>query len=315
MKKLLKLFASYKIALLTMSLLALFFILSTFIPQIDAGSASLVAESLSFFSSIFTIIGLDHFFSSALFYFLFSIFIINLSACTILRLLTQIKKKKNRRFGPDILHIGLLLLCAAGLISSIYRENYFVWLYKNARVKTPNDFILTLNDYKEEYYKDNRIKDYISIVTVEKNNTIVKDKYLLTVNNPLKIGEFELFQTSSRTNTQLVLSRNKEETTLTNGNKFIINNIEYVFMGVQKSETSTAAAFTINSEKILLPLQTSYTDKNQKEIFFVKELIEVKESGLSIIKDPGISLMYVGFFVVMLGLIVIVVYKLKEIQI
>ena len=228
MKKLLKILGSIKLAFITIALLTLFFIFSTFIPQIDAGLQQPEGANSLFFSIIFSFLGLDHFFSSPVFYFLFGIFIINLSACTLNRILTQIKKKKNRRIGPDILHIGLLFLCAGGLISSLYRENYFVWLYTNDRVETPNGFILTLNDYSEEVYTDGRIKEYKSVITLEKDGKIIKDKYPLTVNNPLKINDYDLFQTSSRNNTVLILSRKKEDITLVPGNKFLLNNIEFI---------------------------------------------------------------------------------------
>lgn len=68
------------------------------------------------------------YFGSALFLVPVALFFLNLSACTISRLRRELGKKTRRRHGPDILHLGLLLLIIGGIITSTARKEGLVML-------------------------------------------------------------------------------------------------------------------------------------------------------------------------------------------
>jgi len=142
----LKIFKSIRLALILIGYLVVTSIVATLIPQ---------GKKISFYAQYFSypvyriIIGLniDNFFRSLLFIIPLSIFTINLAVCTVTRIINRFRSKLPLRLGADIIHVGLLLLIFAGVITLFARKEGFVFLAPGDVVSLPNGYELKLKSF------------------------------------------------------------------------------------------------------------------------------------------------------------------------
>ena len=161
---------SVKLAVVLLVLLALFAIAGGgIIPQGKA--ASYYIEHFSGAGSrIILALALDHVFSSFLFLLISAIFAINLTVCTFHRLTNELfKPREKRRHGPDLLHIGLIILLFGGILTSRSRTETFINLRKGDSARLPGGAKVVLVDLKYEQYPDGRPKSWESTVAIDKN--------------------------------------------------------------------------------------------------------------------------------------------------
>ena len=160
---------SVKLAVVLLVLLALFAIAGGIIPQGKAASYYIEHFSRSG-SRIILALALDHVFSSFLFLLVSAIFAINLTVCTFHRLTSEFfKPREKRRHGPDLLHIGLIILLFGGILTSRSRTETFINLRKGDSARLPGGAKLVLVDLKYEQYPDGRPKSWESTVAIDKN--------------------------------------------------------------------------------------------------------------------------------------------------
>jgi len=113
-------------------------------------------------------LGLDKVFTGLPFLALAALFTVNLTVCSFHRFANEIRKPRaNRRHGPDILHIGLLIFIFGGILSSRTRTEAFMYLGKGQAARLPDGATLTLVDLREERYPDGRPKSWESSVVID----------------------------------------------------------------------------------------------------------------------------------------------------
>jgi len=113
-------------------------------------------------------LGLDRIFTGLPFLALASLFTVNLTICSFHRFASEMRKPRaNRRHGPDLLHIGLLIFVLGGILSSRTRTEAFIYLGKGQAARLPNGALLTLVDLREERYPDGRPKSWESSVAID----------------------------------------------------------------------------------------------------------------------------------------------------
>ncbi|MFA5852879.1 MAG: cytochrome c biogenesis protein ResB, partial [Spirochaetales bacterium] len=84
-------------------------------------------------------LGLDKIFTGLPFLALAALFTVNLTVCSFHRFANEIRKPRaNRRHGPDILHIGLLIFIFGGILSSRTRTEAFMYLGKGQAARLPD---------------------------------------------------------------------------------------------------------------------------------------------------------------------------------
>lgn len=160
---------SVKLAVVLLVLLALFAIAGGIIPQ--GKSASFYLQNYPGLGSrILLGLGLDHVFSSFLFLLVSAVFAVNLTVCTFHRLTNEFSKpREKRRHGPDLLHIGLIILLFGGILSSRSRTETFMNLRKGDSARLPGGAKIVLVDLKYDQYPDGRPKSWESTVAIDKN--------------------------------------------------------------------------------------------------------------------------------------------------
>ncbi len=184
-----------KLAVFLIGYLILTGVMATLVPQ-GQDPGVYVARYGRLVGEIIVQTGFSRFFTSILFFIPAFAFFINLSTCTVDRLLRETRKKGRRRHGPDILHVGLMLLAIGSVISFSSKQEGSVNLSVGDKVELPDSRILELTGFRYEAYADGRPKDWTSTVRVLKDGTVEKDGYAIRVNHPLKLGSLSLYQFS-----------------------------------------------------------------------------------------------------------------------
>jgi len=159
---------SIKLAVVLLVLLALFAIVGGIIPQGKAvdfyltkfpGASARVILALS----------LDHTFSSLEFLLVAAVFAMNLTVCTLHRLANEFAKPfKKRRHGPDLLHLGLIILLFGGIMTARTRSESVINLRKGESADLPDGSKIVLVDLLYQEYPDGRPKSFESIVAVNR---------------------------------------------------------------------------------------------------------------------------------------------------
>lgn len=254
--------------------------------------------------------GFSRFFGSVLFIIPAFLFFANLSACTVKRLLRELKRKSGRHHGPDVLHIGLMMLVIASIWSFAGQSRGSVSLSTGDVVALPNGATLRLDDFHFIRYDDGRPKDWVSIVTITKDGAIVKDGIEIRVNSPLRYDGMTFYQTSYNETVSLSLTDIRGiMVSLAQGETRKIENRSYLFMapdvdgknaivrvgdGANGGIVVKAAPGEIVGDMTVLGIQSNLV------------------SGLEAVSDPGYPLVFVSLMLIALGTSWTFFQKIKE---
>lgn len=316
----LRFFKSVRLALILIAYLVLTSIAATLIPQ--GRDAAYYSQAFSpFLSRLIIFTRFNTFFRSLLFLVPGTIFFINLLVCTVYRIVSRIKRKVAFRPGPDIIHIGLLIVMIAGVITLFGRKEGFTSIAPGDSVRIPGGYELTLDSFTYAVYEDGRPKDWISEVTYGKPGGKERT-YTIRVNKPFKAGRYNIFQYSYRdlsTITFTAVTETGEEksavlhpgdTIRTDKGKF-----QFVRVGTDPSGLVTFVSRTDQSpgkpravfyvtgtngrtETVLMEKGNSIGD------YVLTAAVPSLETGLQIVFDPGFTLILAGLLIMAAGLAV-----------
>jgi len=194
--KVIKFLSSVKFAIVMISLIVLLSLPATFISQ---NQSDLFYQQTYEGELGHLIVGLgyDHFFQSPLFLILVGLFWLNLLFCSIKRFRLQIQKRTQKKFGPDIIHLGLLLLVVFAIWSGFTRREGVIYLSRSDSLQLPSGRYLLLKDFKLETYEDGRPRLYSSQVSiVGPGGENLSETHYIEVNSPLRIDGLTIYQYS-----------------------------------------------------------------------------------------------------------------------
>ena len=174
MKRLFRLLASTRLALVLIGCLALGCVLATLVPG---------ALGRGYFRSAFFLVPA-------------ALFSVNLLACAAGRFARVRRAPPPRRHGPDILHLGLLAFIVAAVLSGAFRQGGVAQLAVGDRAELPGGELLTLESFSTERYPDGRPKKWTSVIRVERGGTTLVADYPLRVNHPLSVAGVTIYQAS-----------------------------------------------------------------------------------------------------------------------
>jgi len=106
------------------------------------------------------------------------------------------RKKTLGLFGSDIVHLGLLIILAGGIISglAVFRENLSLSEGQILPILKA-DFKIRLDKFETEYYPNGSVRDWKSTLTVIENGKPHLSK-IVEVNHPLSFKGFVFYQSS-----------------------------------------------------------------------------------------------------------------------
>jgi cytochrome c biogenesis protein ResB len=194
----LKALKSMRLALVLIAYIAVTGILASLLPQ---------GRESSFYYSIMPaplarlvlFSGFDDFYGSLPFLIPALLFFANLAACSADRFSRELKKGKARRHGPDIIHLGLILLLLGAVFGQVARQTHPSWqgfarLGNGDAARLPDGRLLVIKSLQNLKYPDGRDKDWISTVEVSEAGKTLISSYEIRVNHPLRMGSLSIFQ-------------------------------------------------------------------------------------------------------------------------
>jgi cytochrome c biogenesis protein ResB len=114
-------FRSVKLAVVLLLIIVILSIMATLIPQTqDPGLYFHAYPPL--LARVVIALGFDDFFRSLLFPVPVGVFFVNLSVCAVDRLVRRSEGRAKRRRGPDLIHVGLLVLIVGAMVSVFFRR-------------------------------------------------------------------------------------------------------------------------------------------------------------------------------------------------
>lgn len=306
---------SVKLALILIAYIIITSSLATIIPQ----GRDLVFYSKTYPLFVYWLIitlKFNIFYKSVLFLVPVSLFFISLSTCTFHRVFTRLRAGAKRRFGPDIIHIGLLLLMVGAIITVFGRTENTVYLEKNGSTTLSGGYKITLNFFKYLTYKNNLPKDWLSNVSVKKNGRVIKN-FTIEVNKPLKLGTFRIYQYNYIDKSQVFLSDYTGNTGILNpGYYFREGDATVYFKTVRKSpDTQSNSKPQAIFEEWLGDKKVHVFEIPEGgfiEGYKVEKVTFNMSTGLEIVKDPGVIPVIIAFMVILLGLGLTFIQKLGD---
>jgi cytochrome c biogenesis protein ResB len=286
-----------------------------------AAAASLVPQGLSSeaYHKAFPLIaggllalGLDHYFSSLLFLATVALFIVNLGSCTAYRLVSQFKKKGGkRRFGPDILHAGLLVLCLGAVLSAAGRTQVKASLSRGDEVALPGGQFLKLQDIELRRYPDGSPQSYIS--TVELRTGGASRLARISVNHPLKVGKISIYQTDYGRAASAILDSPSGGALRVYGGetKSLADGGKLLFMAVTGAGAEERGLFALTAEGRKDEVLRAGAGEEVAG-FKVRAFEEGEVSGLKIASDPGYPFALSGFLIIAIGLCLTYIQKIRD---
>ena len=269
------------------------------------------------------------FFKSLLFLIPLFVFFASLLSCTIERLARRFKNRMQIRFGPDIIHIGILVLMVGGLIRVYGRTEKMVYLGEGETARLSNGYEILLNSFEYLKYEDGRPKDWYSRVTVLRNDSPV-NTFTIEVNRPLRVGNLKLYQSSfSQDSTADLRESDGKIVTVRPGDYYMRADSIIVFRRVEAVQGSgfvdrdnrcPKEGYAVFEE---LTSPTSGKGHQLKAVhqvaisekiddFTVEKVCTWNSTGLQIVKDPSIPTVIAAFILIGMGVSLTFIQKIRE---
>jgi cytochrome c biogenesis protein len=242
------------------------------------------------------------------------------------------------RLGSDVVHISLLLILAGAIIGSFYGYKDFRGVYVGGTFAAPNEnFHIRLDNFWIDYYDTGQIRQYNSVLTVIEDDKEVLEKQIW-VNEPLYYKGVRFYQSNwgvawDRVEKAAIavmkkgsdepgdpVNINWEETEEIPGTPYSAKLVDFTADFAYDEQTSTVYSKSdeANNPAVMLEIyegekliSTPWLFLNYPGIFpsipdsdddlVVTGYRGVMYSGLSINKDPGTNVVWVGTAVMGLG--------------
>jgi cytochrome c biogenesis protein len=204
-------FASLKLTIPLLLLLAALSVIGTLIPQNATESEYLRLYSKDTYYLVRGL-GLTDMYHSWWFVAVLGLLAVNLIACSVRRLpglWRQVRTTHSgyARLGVYVTHLSVLLLLAAGVIGALWGFKGYVSIETGATVSSvilrgaeprevPLDFSIRCDDFTVEFYPDGMPKAYVSTLTFLEGNEVTMDKVTVRVNHPVTYRGLTFYQAS-----------------------------------------------------------------------------------------------------------------------
>ncbi len=243
------------------------------------------------------------------------------------------EKGRWTRFGVYTVHLSVVILLIGGLIGSIFGFDGFVNIAegestRNIRIRNKPetvqlDFEVRCDDFNVSFYDTGAPKEFRSSLTVLEQGREVFKKDII-VNDPLRYEGISFYQSSygSLPSNEVILSFTSNKTgrrytqnavmdrplqlpeklgifvikELRPSAKFRGHDIGEAFVGI-------LTPFDQDPIEVILPLRFPSFDKMRKGdvVIAVQDHVARFYTGLQVVKDPGVWVVYAGFILMLIG--------------
>ncbi|MBP7095443.1 MAG: cytochrome c biogenesis protein ResB [Spirochaetia bacterium] len=311
--RLYELLRSIRLAYALIIALGLFGVVGGLVPQ--RGDSSLVAPGHPVVARIVAWISPASVFTGPAFLLVAALFSVNLTLCSFHRLTTQLALPRGkRRHGPDLLHVGLIVLIVGAAWSARSATETRYTLAEGEEASLPGGEILTLRAFSFERYPDGRPKSWSSRIDLDSKGARRISDFDLRVNRPLRYGGYALYQTGYD-ETPVVALRGSGlalPETLLQGSRLTGELGSIVFMAPDPdAEPGTRRfVFLADAEGGRKVVRAGIGDPVGE--FTLHDASSVFSSTIKVRSDPGFPLVLAGLLLVALGTVITYIVKLRE---
>jgi cytochrome c biogenesis protein ResB len=300
-------FRSVRLAVVLLLVITVLSLLSTLIPQ--GREAAFYRHSYPpALASLVTALGFTNFFKSWLFVVPCGLFCLNLAVCSVDRIAGRLRRKTRRRFGPDLVHVGLLVLVVGALLSTAGRKEDMYYLGAGDSCNLPMGYSLRLLDYVFERYEDGRPRDWISTVEASRRGRVVVPSFPIEVNRPLRLRGLKIYQSAfTRLDTALLRNPEGKLAAIHNAEAFRWQNSLLAFAGIEEGR----AVFE-RWEGHTLAEQLRLQASQPVGPYTIVELSSRELTGLRAVKDPGFGPVIAALVLVAGGLALTFIQKNRD---
>jgi cytochrome c biogenesis protein len=255
-------------------------------------------------------------------------------------------------FGSDIVHIGLLVILAGGILSGLSGFRTNINIAEGQTLPIPEaDFQLRLDEFKTEYHPNGSVKDWKSTLTVLDNGKSMVTK-TIEVNHPLTYKGFVFYQSAFGWNWEnpslSLLVKKKTDPTFQQELKLKIGETtkisdditevtalrfvpDFVIgenrqIGTRSLDPNNPAVLIEgrqNGEQVFsawifakFPDIAQMHEQKETDLSFeFKDFTGSSYSGIQVAKDPGANFIWIGCAFLMLGLLIAFYWPTREIRI
>ena len=242
-------------------------------------------------------------------------------------------------FGSDIVHVGLLIILAGGIISGFSGFRRLLTIHEGRTLEVPEAGIsLRLDKFQTDYYPSGAVKDWKSTLTVIEDGHDVRTQ-TIEVNHPLSFRGFMFYQSSYGYDWENprfeILAQKKDdpdfgdqlnlglgEKTLLGDGQTEVEVIDFVpdfIIGedgrvASRSNQPNNPAVLIEGrqqgERLFAAWVFSkfpdfgqmHSEKEHKFSFQFQSIESTEYSGIEMAKDPGVNFIWAGCILLTLGL-------------
>ncbi len=254
----------------------------------------------------------NRFFTSIAFLAPAAAFFVNLAACSIRRFARELRRPGRRRHGPDLLHLGLMVLMAGAVISYQGKRTGTVNLAPGESATLPDGSTLTVTDFRFDRYADGRPKDWVTTLRITSGGLTVLDGFTLRVNRPLRRSGASYYQSSYGEEWQLGLRVGTDpEVVLHEGEQAKLGGTAVLFMGpenVDGSATGRAVVRVGEGEAATVVHARPGDLLGEAAVTAVRSVLT---TGIQAVVDPGWPVVAAALALVALGTAVTFYQKLR----
>jgi cytochrome c biogenesis factor len=287
--------------------LIVFFIFGTVIPQHQTPEFYMKNYNV-FVSNAISFFGLNDYSHSKFLIIPSLLFFSNLMFCSIFRIVRRIKNKSSMRPGPDIIHLGILILITGLFISSYGKIEEMFFLGKGERLDILSDYVLILDDFIIGKYENGKPEKIASEVTLKKNGKFLKS-ISIAVNKPLMIEKYAIYQQSYSSYQELIISDDSGQRYIVNQDREIksLKN-KTVFKGYDNGYVHFIVTGKNN------PVESDFKIGEKIENFTIINISDMYISGLKVVYDPGAIVVLISFIIISTGLSIATIQKTGELK-
>jgi cytochrome c biogenesis protein len=302
-KALYRFFRSVKLAIVLILVIIVLSMLATLVPQGMQDEAYRAQYSPAVYALI-SFFGLQRFFSSALFLIPVLMFTVNLGVCAADRLITRARRHAKRRYGPDLMHLGLLVLIAGGLVTALGRNETVLPLAPGQEAQVGTGYVVHLLAFQFFTYDNGMPKEWISSVRVMRDGREEVASFPIRVNHPLRLAGITLYQSAWNVTGALTLTDpDGKEVSPQPGDYFEQDGTRWVFSGFEPSGDTWAVSFGQYRGTDPSPLQVRHLRVGESIGPFGIRAVSAQESTvLKAVSDPGLFVFLAALLLLLAGL-------------
>jgi len=316
LKAIFKFFRSVRLAIVLLAIIIVFFVFSTLVPQGRSATELMHAYGPAL-GQLVVLTGVGNFTSSPIFYISLGLFVLNLGVCSVDRFVKRLKSRAVKHFGPDIIHLSLLVLTVGALITSTVRREQDFTMAAGDAVNLPGGYVMKLIDFEFLKYPDGRPKAWISTVDVTQGNRIVRQGYKIEVNHPLAIGMLKVYQMNYSSDATIdFIDPAGGRATMKVGEGFSMGSDQLVFVGARRADAPAqgwiAQFQEYQGDKAVASFEFGQGEKIGQ--YSVDSIRARDLTGLRAAIDPGFIPVLVALALMAIGLTMTSIHKSKGVD-